>query len=58
MGLPLPACDPENIPEGSNWNILHGMGNGYQASVCMFELMMATFMMATFHASQFEPISG
>ena len=42
-GLPLPACDPEYISEGSNWDIFHGMGNGYKASICMLVLVMAAF---------------
>ena len=51
--LPLPACDPENIPESSNWNILHGMGNSHQASVRMLELMMAAL-----HTAQFKSMVG
>jgi hypothetical protein len=53
IGLPLPACEPENIPEGSNWNILHRVGNSNQPSVCVLELVMAAL-----HASQFESIAG
>jgi len=53
IGLPLPACDPENIPEGSNWNIFHRVGNSNQPSVCVLELVMATL-----HASQFKSIAG